>query len=743
MMSSALISSLGFSLSSLNVHWFTVYFALIAGGKDPASNEQSHQENLSALMSTLEHHNVSPDRVTIFWADGDSPEADRRLPSPQNESLYWIVEETPWQGWFERETLLANTQWDKSMVTYPARRSAIREWLKELSPKLRPHDSVVFAVTDHGYPDPRGEWRSSIALWGEKLSVEALYQDLQILPREVSIQLWMSQCFSGGFARLSTMDSRVCGAYSSTQSRAAYGCFSLPAQEGKIGHFMNFNQGLKQSGRLDLSSHWTVEHDRTPDTPHLSSDAFVMRVIQERAEALGIPVGHLVDSALPQLGQLNEYEQRVIKTITHTSLNFNLGLINSFSRASELSREVTALHYTLETWRAQWASLLHGARLRLLKQAPVDAFTQVKRRSRIRSKRAKLKRWIKRALRSGLEGRRGLLRELYQKLSKAEGLLDELKTVEAALWRISNLYAGLAAKSVLTPHDQNLWNEMRGCESKPLFTSHHRTETRSKIKRDNAKPSSRFQTISEYRADIEALRPGYLAFQYRERSRASKLEVRSIEFGSPLWAVDLQVGDVIENLEGERLKYSGQVKELIALHPVGEWISLKRRRAKRLRSLHIPVVGAPLSPPPPKRGEYIPPLHLDPIKEGERIDHLMTGGRPTLLYFWATWCPECLKVGPRLKRWATDHDVQVLAITAEDPHLVRAVNASDPMPFTILHDRGREVSRLFQVDLQSRRAPVFIYLDVERRFIERGVGYGDRGPQQIEQLFETREGRSP
>ena len=72
---------------------------------------------------------------------------------------------------------------------------------------------------------------------------------------------------------------------------------------------------------------------------------------------------------------------------------------------------------------------------------------------------------------------------------------------------------------------------------------------------------------------------------------------------------------------------------------------------------------------------------------------------------------------------------------------MKAVNASAPLPFTILHDRGREVSRLFQVDLQARRAPVFIYLDVERRFIERGIGYSDRGPQQIEQLFESRDRR--
>lgn len=734
-LSSALISSIGVNLISSQWAWFTVYFALIAGGKDPESNDQSHQEHLSALITTLEYNEVPAEQVTIFWADGESPEVDRRLPSPKRESLAWVVEDTPWAGWFERDTLLANTRWESHTV-YPAKRKALRAWFTSLRPKIKPHDSIVLAVTDHGRPDPQGGWKSSIELWGEQLSVEELYQDLQLLPEEVTIQLWMSQCFSGGFARLATMDSRVCGAFSSTAQRPAFGCFSLPNKEGVQGHFMHFNQGLKQSGRLNIAARWTVEHDQTPDTPHLSSDAFVRRVVDEKAEALGIPPGHIIDSALPPLDKLSDEQLLVVKSITHSSLRYNLGLSHSFTRVSELIKEVTQLQYTLDAWRTQWASLIHEARLRLLKQAPVDGFTQVRKRSKLRQKRERLKRWVTKALRRGKEGRRGLLRELYQRLSRSEKLLDQLKTIEAVLWRISTLYAGLSAGAVLTPHDLKLWEGMRRCESKPIFAPRYASKTQKKRKRDNARISSAFQTISEYQSEVESLRPGYLAFQYRERSRATKLEVRDIDYGSPLWAVDLQVGDYIESLEGERLRYPGQVREMVALHPIGEWMSLKRRRNRRARALHIPVVGAPLSPPPPKRGEPIPPLLLDPIIEGERLNYLMTGGQPTLLYFWASWCPECLRVAPQLKRWAKRHDIQVLAITSEDPHLVRAVNDSSPLPFVMLHDRGREASRLFNVDLQAKRAPVFVYLDVERRFIERGVGMGDRGPQQIELLFE-------
>ena len=119
----------------------------------------------------------------------------------------------------------------------------------------------------------------------------------------------MSQCFSGGFARLATMDSRVCGAFSSASNRPAYGCFTLPSAPSVEGHFTTFTEGLRQSGRLDQASRWTVEHDSTPDTPHLSSDAFVRRIVRERSEALGIPEGHLIDASLPAVNQLSDEQQ--------------------------------------------------------------------------------------------------------------------------------------------------------------------------------------------------------------------------------------------------------------------------------------------------------------------------------------------------------------------------------------------------------------------------------------------------
>ena len=734
---SATYLSVGFSapLTQSILTWFTVYFALIAGGRDPISNEQSHQEHILGLISSLEQRQVSSDQITLFWADGLEPGVDRRLPEPRTDPLSWVTTGTPWEGWMEQAPLLANTTWE-GIETRPAKRSALRSWIKELSPKLKPHDVVFFAVTDHGAPDPTGGWRTSIELWGEQLNVDELYQDLQLIPSEVHIQLWMSQCYSGGFAKIAAMDQRVCGAFSAAANRPAYGCTTFPTQRGMQGHFTTFTEALSKVGRLDFASRYTAEHDETPDTPHLSSDAFARRIVSERSEALGIPADHLVDHALPRSGALNPSQREITQSITQTALRFNLGLVHSYSRAIQLSKEVNTLIYALEAWRAQWLALTHEARLRLLHTAPIDGLTQEKQKRRRRSQRVRLKRWIKRALKRGEEGRRGLLKDLYGRLNRAERLLDQLKTVEASLWRIATLYISLAAKQILSSHDAQIWERMRSCEARPAITPIMPFASHSPRGDDTTRISPSLPPLSELRAEVESLRPGYLAFRYRERSRAKLLEVRGVDLGSPLWAVDLRTGDTIDMVDGGRLTYLGQMKEEVALHPVGEPLKIRRRRDGKARTLHVPVVGMPLSPKPPQKGDLIPPLLFDPIQEDNPIDHLMTGGRSTLLFFWATWCKTCLSITPQLKRWAQQHNIQVLAVTAEDPHLVKAVSQSTSLPFPIFHDRGREATRLFGADLQTLDAPVFVYLDVERRFIERGVGMGTHGPNQIELLFE-------
>ncbi len=725
------------SLLSISV-WLALKVALIAGGGSPEENEQSHFTHIHSLKVALEAMGVSPADLTIFWADGLDEGLDRRLPPPAPDPLEWTTSHTPWQLWFERAPALTDTRWEHKSV-YPAKREQLKAWLRASSAQLKAGDALLLAVTDHGRPDPKGGWRTAVELWGETLGVEQLYEDLKVVPSGVRVQLWMSQCFSGGFAQLSSLDPRVCGAFSAEAQRPAYGCFTAlrggaeEEDEAAKGHFMQLLKALKRTGRLDLSSDATMELDDTPDTPHLSSDAFVQRLTRERAEALGVPVAYLVDTAIPSPKRLNDEQRRWAQRISRLTQRFATGSVHSFGRAHEVLEEVQALRYALEAWLAKWSQLSQEAKLRLLSESPVDGAPPEPIAERRRG-RVRLTRWLKGALRAGAEGRRGLLKELQQKLERAEALMDRLYTLEALALRLETLYTRLAAEGLLAPPDLALWQRMRRCESaqllKPLGGGAAEGELPDSLSAPVGAPH-----ISELRAEVEALRPGALGVQFRERARGKLAEVMEVGYGSPAWALDLRPGDVVSWVDGRRLSYSGQLREQLALYPIGEAIPVKRRRDGQERLIHLPVVGAQLSPAPPKPGDQVPPLSLEPIFDGEQLDYLFTGGRPSLLFFWATWCEPCLRAAPRVYTWAKRHDLQVLAITSEDPRLVRAVLGASQLPFPPLHDPGREASRLFHVDLQATQAPVFVYLDVERRLIEQGVGLGKDGPAQIEALL--------
>jgi len=726
--------TLSFSLSV----WLALKVALIAGGGSPEENEQSHFTHIHSLKVALEAMGVSPADITIFWADGLDEGLDRRLPPPAPDPLEWTTAHTPWQLWFERAPALTDTRWDHKAV-HPAKREPLRAWLRGASAPLKAGDTLLLAVTDHGRPDPKGGWRTAVELWGETLGVEALYEDLKVVPPGVRVQLWMSQCFSGGFAQLSMLDPRVCGAFSAEAQRPAYGCFTAlrgagdEGDEGAKGHFMQLLKAFKRTGRLDLASDAAMEHDDTPDTPHLSSDAFVQRLTRERAEALGVPVAYLVDTAIPSPKRLTPEQRRWAQRISRLTHRFAIGSVHSFGRAHETLEEVQSLRYTLEAWLAKWSQLSQEAKLRLLSESPVDGAPPEPIADRRRG-RVRLTRWLKDALRAGAEGRRGLLKELQQKLERAEALMDRLYTLEALALRLETLYTRLAAEGLLAPPDLALWQGLRECERaqllKPLGGAAPEGELPDSLSAPVGAPH-----LSELRAEVEALRPGSLGVQFRERARGKLAEVVEVGYGSPGWALDVRPGDAISWVDGRRLSYSGQLREQIALYPIGEDLPLKRRRDGQERLLHLPVVGAQLSPAPPKRGDQVPPLSLEPIFEGEALDYLFTGGRPSLLFFWATWCEPCLKAAPRVHAWAKRHDLQVLAITSEDARLVRAVLGATQLPFPALHDPGREASRLFHVDLQVTQAPVFVYLDVERRLIEQGIGMGKEGPAQIEALL--------
>ena len=119
---------------------------------------------------------------------------------------------------------------------------------------MAPGDQLMIFVTDHGTGDPDHPENGAISLWHEKLSVADFKALLARLPRGARVVMIMSQCYSGAFAEAmyangggSEPGGDVCGFFSTTGRRKAYGCYPEGRDRDRMGHAFHFIDAL---GRL-------------------------------------------------------------------------------------------------------------------------------------------------------------------------------------------------------------------------------------------------------------------------------------------------------------------------------------------------------------------------------------------------------------------------------------------------------------------------------------------------------------
>jgi hypothetical protein len=88
----------------------------------------------------------------------------------------------------------------------------------------------------------------------------------------------MSQCFSGAFANLMSVgaiDGRpsgnVCGYFSSTPDRPAYGCYPENRGKDNVGHSFHFIEALETTPELSAAHAQVLVDDQTPTCPNRTS----------------------------------------------------------------------------------------------------------------------------------------------------------------------------------------------------------------------------------------------------------------------------------------------------------------------------------------------------------------------------------------------------------------------------------------------------------------------------------------
>lgn len=139
------------------------------------------------------------------------------------------------------------------------------------------------------------------------------------------------------------------------------------------------------------------------------------------------------------------------------------------------------------------------------------------------------------------------------------------------------------------------------------------------------------------------------------------------------------------------------------------------------------VIGIPVGATPP--AVTIEDLEGNPVDLGRWV-----GKRPVIVEFWATWCPICAELLPRMEAAQQEYgdraEFLVVAVAVnQSPSSVRRHLARHPMPFTFLWDAGGQAVRAFQAPSTS----YVVVLDTKGKVVYTGVG----ADQNIDAALET------
>ena len=128
------------------------------------------------------------------------------------------------------------------------------------------------------------------------------------------------------------------------------------------------------------------------------------------------------------------------------------------------------------------------------------------------------------------------------------------------------------------------------------------------------------------------------------------------------------------------------------------------------------VIGIPV-------GETPPAVTLENLNGDSVALSQWIGRKPVIIEFWATWCPICAALLPRMeaaqKKYGNQVEFLVVAVAVnQSKNTVRRHVEEHPMPFTFLWDGNGSAVRAFEAPSTSYIA----VLDSKGKVVYTGVG---------------------
>jgi thiol-disulfide isomerase/thioredoxin len=715
------------------------YVLAINGGGSRAQNYQSHLLHVTQLLEVLRHAGIPPERISVFSGDGADPAEDLAVRELEPEPDFWLLRGTRLERPLAPPIVYRNSAIAGTRLQ-AATKAGLRAWFKGARARLRPGDTLLLYVTDHGTKNAEDTANNQITLWGDKesLSVSELRGLLEELDPGVRVVELMSQCYSGAFAHLLTTHAAdglprgaVCGYFSSTADRPAYGCYPENRGRNNVGHSFHFIRALATSGSFPNAHADVLVTDMTPDVPLTTSDLYLEELLRHAAEGDGAGLPALVDSLLREAWHDKaawEPEIRLLDRIGHA---FGIFSPRSLAELDAQTKQLPDISEQLETHAKAWKTALGD-----LAQANLDRFLD--------ARPAWAKRTTDPTLRDlGGPAARRLTKELLADLApytradtatetRLRALGGKQEVAATAAYRMNvRLGAVLRLRTVLTSiagrvyvatrataAERAAYEALRRCEDLRLSPGEP-----APIQTATALPAA----FPPYDDDVKVARdvlPAWMGIQFRQASNERRgalglkdgaASVLTVYPDSPARAAGLEAGDIVVGPPDRPFTEPHQIREWIMLSALDQPAPLDVLRGEQWLRLSLVPKPYPLKwpelPGPPKPGAPAPPLSLGAYRG--TLPATLADGTPHLLFFWATWCAPCKASLPELLAFEKDRHTPVVAITDEPSEQLDTFfkHFRDPFPATVGVDEERRAFLAYGVS----GTPTFVLVDGEGR----------------------------
>lgn len=708
---------------------------LLNGGGTVTTNYRSHAVHLHTMHKALRETGVPPTAIATLASDGDDSAPDIAVTVTARGDQPWLLEGTTMEGLLQ--PVRYGSTYLPGISLLPATRDSVEEWFDGPGSELPPGETLMMFVTDHGQ---RGKTSrdNSIVLWNrDEMNVRQLAAQIGKTDPRVRVVAVMSQCFSGGFADLALDDrpsdraaGSVCGFFSTTAARMAYGCHTESRSDQGEGHAMHFAAALRRTGSFVEAHRATMIEDRSPDVPLRTSDVFLERVVAAAAGAEGtVPDEFVARQATDALA----FSHPDAELLRAAAAAFSLEIPRSDAELRDQHAVLDGFAIQAAHQAAVWRDAVGD-----LAQLNLDEFLanhgswrQKLSPSTIRYLPERTLALAQRALLSTLAAFTADHPERGEPMQHGRQRAQVMKAVawranvrQAALLRIQTLLVSLVGRAWLaqkgTQPDRDVLAALDDCESTRLpgkpsgLTAAPQPAPLPSLEMDRTLIAQHSPTKLDVRFDrTDATAPPGLP--------AGAVRIASVVMGSAAAAAGLRVGDVLSAIDGSALNVPGATRLRLAL-----------TNPDRPLSLNVLREGTPLEivVPASSRGGEVGPRPLGAARR-RAIEGLaeyrgsarasVRDGRSYVLFFWATWCQVCKTALPELLALEKREGVRIVAVTSEDRDTVREFLRRWPLAFpeVVALDPGGYLQETFHVDAY----PTFVRVDEQTRVTGYGRGF--------------------